>query len=87
MFEGATGLIARETGQEVLYVTERAVFRLVDDGIELIEIAPGIDLETDVLAHMLFKPAISDELSIMDERIFRSERIGLDLGTSGEGQR
>ena len=49
---------SREIGQDVLYVTERAVFRLRESGLELIELAPGIDLETQVLAHMDFRPAI-----------------------------
>jgi len=70
---------ARETGQPVVYVTERAVFRLVEDGIELIEVAPGLDLEADVLAAMEFKPRISDHLSVMDERIFRDEPMKLAL--------
>ncbi|OWK38263.1 acyl CoA:acetate/3-ketoacid CoA transferase [Fimbriiglobus ruber] len=51
---------AREKGQRVLYVTERAVFRLADDGIELIEVAAGVDLETDVLGRMAFRPRIGD---------------------------
>jgi propionate CoA-transferase len=46
--------------QEVHYVTERAVFRLVDEGIELIEVAPGIDLETQILAQMDFRPIIRE---------------------------
>jgi len=47
---------SRRVGQDVLYVTERAVFRLVESGIELIEVAPGIDLANDVLARMPFAP-------------------------------
>lgn len=49
---------SREIGQEVLYVTERAVFRLTNDGLELIEVAPGLDIERDVLAPMAFRPLV-----------------------------
>ncbi len=49
---------SRERAQVVLYVTERAVFRLTDSGLELIEVAPGMDLERDVLAKMAFRPRI-----------------------------
>ena len=59
--------------QPVYYVTERAVFKLSKDGLELIEIAPGIDLEKDVLKNMEFKPIISPELKLMDKRIFEDD--------------
>ena len=68
---------ARRAGQEIMYITERAVFRLADDGIELIEIAPGVDLEKDVLGKMDFRPKISPDLKLMDVRLFRDEPMGL----------
>ena len=61
---------ARLTGKSAFYVTERAVFRLIDSGLELIEIAPGIDLDRDVLANMDFRPAIADPLKIMSAELF-----------------
>jgi propionate CoA-transferase len=66
-----SGARARERGQRVLYVTERCVFRLAaSGGLELIEIAPGIDLEKQVLALMDFAPAISPDLKLMDAALF-----------------
>lgn len=67
---------AFEEKQEVLYVTERAVFRLIDGKPVLIEIAPGVDLEKDILAQMDFKPEISPDLKLMDDCIFREELMG-----------
>lgn len=77
------GAYAWQRGQQVLYVTERAVFRLYDGGIELIELGPGIDLERDVLAHMEFRPKIAGELRIMDPRIFRPAPLGLSGHIAG----
>ena len=68
---------AIKNNQEILYVTERCVFKLVKNGIELIEIAPGIDLEKDILAHMEFKPIIAKDLKLMDERIFQDKKMNL----------
>jgi propionate CoA-transferase len=71
------GGYATERGQEVLYVTERAVFRLAKDGLTLIEIGPGVDLERHVLAQMGFRPKIAPDLKIMDAALFKPEPIGL----------
>jgi len=49
---------SRQVGQEVLYVTERAVFRLIDAGLELIEVAPGIDVGAEILGRMPFAPLV-----------------------------
>jgi propionate CoA-transferase len=63
--------------QPVLYITERCVFSLTKEGMELIEVAPGIDVEKDILPLMDFKPVIREPLGLMDERIFRVEPMGL----------
>jgi propionate CoA-transferase len=70
------GKLSRDKGQEVVVCTERAVFRLVKEGVMLTEIAPGVDLEKDILGNMGFKPMISDALKIMDSRIFNPGRMG-----------
>ena len=72
-----SGDYAAANGQPVLYVTERCVFQLTSDGLELIEIAPGVDLEKDVLAHIGFQPIIRGEPKLMDARIFGAGPMGL----------
>jgi propionate CoA-transferase len=68
---------ALRRGQRVLYVTERCVFRLCAQGLELIEIAPGIDLQRDILDRMAFAPLIATPPVTMDAAIFRPETMGL----------
>jgi len=65
-----SGHVARKSGKSVLYITERCVFRLTKDGLELTEIAPGVDLEKDILGKMDFKPLMPKPPVLMDPRIF-----------------
>jgi propionate CoA-transferase len=73
----APGTSMRQKGQEVFYVTERAVFTLTSQGPCIIEVAPGVDLEKDILQQMEFRPAISENLRPMERRIFSEEPMGL----------
>ena len=66
-----SGAYATRRGQTVLYVTERCVFSLCPDGLELVEVAPGVDIERDILARMDFRPLIPHDPAPMDARIFR----------------
>src|ERR1019366_6039058 len=72
-----SGAYAAARGQSVLYVTERCLFTLSPDGLELIEVAPGIDIERDILALMDFKPVIPRDPIPMDPRIFREGAMDL----------
>jgi propionate CoA-transferase len=72
-----SGSYAAARGQPVLYVTERCVFELTKDGLALIEVAPGIDVEREILAQMEFKPIIRRDPAIMDPRIFAAAPMGL----------
>lgn len=73
-FSGPVGL---QKGQAVLYITERAVFELRPEGLTLTELAPGADLERDVLARMEYRPRLAEPLRQMDPALFRPEPMGL----------
>jgi propionate CoA-transferase len=71
------GELAAEYGQEVLFLTERAVFGHGAQGLILLEIAPEIDIERDILAHMGFRPQVATDLKTMDARLFKPQPMGL----------
>jgi propionate CoA-transferase len=73
------GRLAAESDQDVTYITERAVFKLTREGLMLVEVAPGIDAQRDVVQRMQFQPLISPTLAVMDVRLFREARMGLSL--------
>lgn len=70
------GKLAAQRQQPVLYVTERCVFELTTEGLELIEIAPGVDLQRDILQRMAFAPIVR-EPRLMDARLFSESAMGL----------
>jgi len=78
------GAYAAESGQPVLYVTERCVFRRGRDGMELIEVAPGIDVNRDILGQMEFTPIVRNP-GMMDPRIFRDQPMELEETLLGIG--
>jgi len=69
--------LARERGQQVRYVTDRAVFALEEDGLALVEVAPGIDVERDVLGRMGFRPRVAADLRRTDPRVYATGPMGL----------
>jgi propionate CoA-transferase len=71
------GRLARERGQRVRYVTDRAVFALEDDGLVLVEVAPGVDVERDVLDRMGFRPRVAEQLRTTDPRVYAEGPMGL----------
>ncbi|HPK53786.1 MAG TPA: acyl CoA:acetate/3-ketoacid CoA transferase, partial [Smithellaceae bacterium] len=71
-----SGDYALEVNQPVLYITERAVFKLTPEGLELIEIAPGMDLQKHILDQMEFKPLIKGTPKLMDKRFFMDAKVG-----------
>ena len=72
-----SGKYAMDKKQEILYITERAVFQLTNEGLMLIEIAPGVDLQKDILDMMEFRPLISENLKEIDPVIYSNEKIRL----------
>lgn len=72
-----SGEYAVETDQPVVYVTERAVFELGEDGLVLTEVAPGVDVDADVIENMAFEPVIADDVAEMDPALFREEPMDL----------
>jgi len=76
-----SGRRALEQGQQVRYVTERCVIELKPEGLAVVEIAPGVDLEEDILARATCSLKVADEIRTMDRRIFRPEPMGLRLRT------
>ncbi len=68
---------AVNTGRPVLYVTERCVFKLTGEGLQLVEVAPGINVQKDIIDQMAFKPIIPDNVKLMDSRIFKSGIMGI----------
>lgn len=74
-----SGKYAAKSGQEVLYITERCVFQLIDGKMTIIEIAPGIDLQKDILDHMGFNPEVSKTLKLMDAGLFEENWGGLSI--------
>ena len=71
------GHLARERGQQVRYITDRAVFALIDEGLELIEVAPGIDVERDVLGQMAFRPRVAEDCRTTDLRVYTNGPMGI----------
>jgi len=80
----AVGKGVAERGQRALVITERAVFAVNGDGLELIEIAPGIDLQTDILDQMEFAPKISPALATMEAWIFSDQPLKVDVAHAAE---
>jgi len=74
-----SGEMARRRGQQVLYVTERCVLELREHGLTVVEIAPGVDLQRDILDRAGVRLQVSDDVKLMDAALFRPEPMGLAL--------
>ncbi len=75
-----SGRMATERGQRVRYITERAVFELIDGIVTLIEVAEGLDPGSDVVDHMGFEPAVVGSIAVMDRRIYARGAMGISSG-------
>jgi len=71
-----SGKVAREEGHKILFITERCVFKLEKEGLKLIEVAPGVDIEKDILQRMQFKPLMASEVKLMAPEIFLPAPMG-----------
>jgi len=80
------GALAARQGQEVWYITERAVFRLTTEGLVLVEVAPGVDVERDIGARVEFPLRLASDLRPMDARLFRAERMGVAAEWLGQAE-
>ncbi len=80
-----SGELARERGQDVRFITERAVFSLTEAGVTLVEVAEGVDVRRDVLGRMEFVPEVREPLRRMDPRVFRAAPMGLASSLSDNG--
>ena len=72
-----SGTYAAAQSQRVNFITERAVLSITKEGLLVTEVAPGIELDRDVLGQMAFRPRVSSDLKVMDARIFREGLMGL----------
>lgn len=79
-----SGKQALKNGQKVRYISERCVMELTENGLMITELAPGVDLQKDILNKMEFTPLISDDLREMDKRIFYPEKMKLELRKKNE---
>jgi acyl CoA:acetate/3-ketoacid CoA transferase len=78
-----SGRRARQLGQEVVFVTERCVIRLLPEGLTVTEVAPGIDVARDIAGQTALDLRISPDLRPMDPRLFRPDPVGLVLPERG----
>ena len=78
------GKMAVARGQNMFFVTERAVFKLTEKGPVLIEIAKGADMEKDILAQMEFKPLMADEIRETPVEIYKEKAFGLKKIIEGQ---